>query len=647
MTSSEARPSILDANRRLGSICALHPSHALVNLADASARPQTTLYGTPRGSGQVGEYVLVEVDHRVIIGRVTSIRLVERERLAINPSMGEPIPVDPIAEVGLLATLDAVSGELSPGIEASPRLGAAVYSPAPALLADLVSKQRGSQSATQLDLGTAMAMPEARVRISPERLFGRHCAILGATGGGKSFTIAKLLEEISRCEGKSILIDATGEFYTLTDQAEHLALGLTIHDEDAVHLPLSALDEQDLYALFQPSGKVQGPKLREAIFSLRIAHILTHSTDPLLVAQRASFVASGLLKDGLIQKSDQERQQFEALTTVLRAQIEAPNAPFDVTLLSSQITHECVSQNWKNPTRYGAHDDAADGWCSPLTARIQTITRGTELRVFFNKTGDDLLDRIGRFLSSPQQVLRISLASVPYSFNAREIVANALGRWLLRQARDGVFKRGKPTVLVLDEAHNFLNRRIGEEDSVIKLDAFDQIAKEGRKHWLTIALATQRPRDLPEGVLSQMGTMLVHRLTNHRDREVVERACGDIDRTSVALLPTFGPGHAAIIGVDFPFPLTVLIDKPVREPDSRGPQYQQMWTSSGEGNEPSDDGGDGNPLASTPAAPSPQSASPDDAEAAVGIAVAATAPAILEPFVLPLNRPSSEDDLPF
>lgn len=643
MSALDARLSVLDANRRVGSVCAIHPSRAMVNLADASARPQTTLYGTPRGSGQVGEYVLVEVDYRVVIGRVTSVRLVERERLAINPTMGEPAPVDPIAEVDLLATLDAVSGELSPGIEASPRLGSAVYSPAPALLSALVSKQRGAQPATQLDLGAAMAMPEARIRISPERLFGRHCAILGATGGGKSFTIAKLLEEVSRCNGKAILIDATGEFYTLADTAQHVALGSPLHAEDEVYLPLSALDEQDLYALFQPSGKVQGPKLREAIFSLRIAHILDHATDAGLAAQRHAMTATGLLRDGMIQKAGQDRRPFENLTTALRAQIEAPDAPFNVALLAAQIGHECVSPNWNKPTHFGVHDDAADGWCAPLVARIQTVTRGSELRVFFNANGEDLLGRIDRFLSSSAHVLRISLASVPYSFNAREIVANALGRWLLRRAREGAFKRGKPTVVLLDEAHNFLNRRIGEEDGSIKLDAFDQIAKEGRKHWLTIALATQRPRDLPEGVLSQMGTMLVHRLTNHRDREVVERACGDIDRTSVALLPTFAPGHAALIGVDFPFPLTVLIDKPLREPDSSGPRYQEMWTASQAGEadgDGSDDGADESPP--TPPAPSPSSA------AAIGAAVAQVASELgVRGTPLPLDRPFEDDEIPF
>lgn len=642
----EARLSVLDPNRRLGSVCAIHPSRALVNFADASARPQTTLYGTPRGSGQVGEYVLVEVDSRVVIGRVTSIRLLERERLAINPSLGEPTPVDPIGEVDLLATLDAVTGELSPGIEAAPRLGSAVFSPAPALLSDLVAKQRGPQPATQLDLGTAMAMPQARIRISPERLFGRHCAILGATGGGKSFTIAKLLEEVVKCKGKAILIDATGEFYTLDDQAEHVALGTPLHNEDEVYLPLSSLDEQDLYALFQPSGKVQGPKLREAILSLRIAHILKNTSDAALIAYRTSFTTSGLLKDGLIQKANQERKQFEALSATLRAVIEAPNAPFDVTLLAAQVNHECVGTNYKQPTHFGPHDENADGWCSPLTSRIQTVTRGSELKVFFSKSGSDLLARIAAFMASPRSVLRISLASVPYSFNAREIVANALGRWLLRAARTGAFRRRKPTVVLLDEAHNFLNRRIGDEDGSIRLDAFDQIAKEGRKHWLTIALATQRPRDLPEGVLSQMGTMLVHRLTNHRDREVVERACGDIDRSSVALLPTFAPGHAAIIGVDFPFPLTALIDKPLREPDSSGPPYQQMW---GGGNEEGgappapddgDDGGDRGPTIST-------SSAPNVATVIMTEIVTEENRAASGRFVLPLERGVDDDVIPF
>ena len=78
-------------------------------------------------------------------------------------------------------------------------------------------------------------------------------------------------------------------------------------------------------------------------------------------------------------------------------------------------------------------------------------------------------------------------------------------------------------------------------------------------------------------VLSQMGTLVVHRLTNDRDREVVERACGEIDRSASSFLPNLKPGEAAIIGADFPIPLTIQVFPPSAKPLSDGPNYQTHW----------------------------------------------------------------------
>ena len=74
-----------------------------------------------------------------------------------------------------------------------------------------------------------------------------------------------------------------------------------------------------------------------------------------------------------------------------------------------------------------------------------------------------------------------------------------------------------------------------------------------------------------------MGTLLVHRLINDRDREVVEKASGEIDRSAAAFLPTLGPGEAILIGVEFAIPLQVRIQRPVQEPESKGPDYQVHW----------------------------------------------------------------------
>lgn len=579
MSGIAARQSVLDPNRRIGVVSSAFPSQVHINLGDEAARSGTSLYGYPLGTGQVGEFALVDCDSTIAVGRISAVRLIERDRLAVNPSLAEVKRVDPIGELDLLATLDKETGRVSPGVAVRPRLGAHVFSPAPALMSSLVAGAPLAQGGAKilLELGGVAALEGAVVSVAPDRLFGRHCAILGATGGGKSYTISKLIEESAKHRCKVILIDATGEFHTLGEMAKHVSLGEPLHGEVESHLPHSALEEQDLYALFQPSGKVQGPKLREAINSLRIAHIVQVQSSPLDKALKLALTTAGLLQqNGMILKADLPRKPFEDALNAYRHLIEAPDAPFDVRLLASQILSECVwPSSIKKAGSYGG-GDGNEAYCAPLIARINAVLAGPDLRVVFEPKGPNLLSEIEAFISGDGRILRISLASVPYGFNAREIIANAIGRRLLGLARRRRF-RSCPVTIFLDEAHNFLSRKIGEDDAAVRLDAFDQIAKEGRKYWLNVCLATQRPRDLPEGVLSQMGTMIVHRLINDRDRDVVERACGEIDRAAVAFLPTLSPGQAAFVGVDFPFPLIVSMTRPRFPPDSLGPDYQSAW----------------------------------------------------------------------
>lgn len=94
---------------------------------------------------------------------------------------------------------------------------------------------------------------------------------------------------------------------------------------------------------------------------------------------------------------------------------------------------------------------------------------------------------------------------------------------MLSVARQGAINHGAPLLVFIDEAHQFLNKRIGEETNRFELDAFGNIAKEGRKYGLNTIIATQRPRDIPEDVLSQIGTLIVHRLTNQLDQEIVKK----------------------------------------------------------------------------------------------------------------------------
>ena len=110
--------------------------------------------------------------------------------------------------------------------------------------------------------------------------------------------------------------------------------------------------------------------------------------------------------------------------------------------------------------------------------------------------------------------------------------------------------------------------RNGYEFNRFRLESFGLIAKEGRKYGLLTVLSTQRPRDIPEDVLSQMGTFIVHRLINDRDRQTVENACGSLDTSAAAFLPILGQGEALVIGLDTPMTMPVQVLWPNDQPDS-------------------------------------------------------------------------------
>jgi DNA helicase HerA-like ATPase len=422
-----------------------------------------------------------------------------------------------------------------------------------------------------LILGSIDVAKGSAIAVKPEKLFGRHCAIIGATGGGKSWTTARVIEECVKYKAKIILLDATGEYRGFTgSKVEHYHLGdppKKSAGSKPSSLPPSSFLESDFIAMFEPAGKVQGPKLRAAIRSLRLARL-----------------RPALATNGVILRLSRIKAPIEAAEQEpeVASKLDDPSTSFDVQKLPLQLEQECcypeafgLAKGSKDPTKWG---DASGEFthCISLVSRIEAVTHSTAFSCVFRDTADPFTDLIEKFVTNDCRLLRLSLSGVAHEFKAREIVANVIGRKLLALARQGEF-HDAPLVVFVDEAHSFLGRHIGSEDTVAKLDAFELIAKEGRKYGLNICLATQRPRDITEGVLSQMGTLIVHRLTNDRDREVVERACGEIDRAAASFLPTLRPGEAAIIGADFPIPLTIQLLPPDTKPKSDGPNYQGNW----------------------------------------------------------------------
>ncbi|WP_430253157.1 ATP-binding protein [Neorhizobium sp. DAR64872/K0K18] len=545
--------------------------------------------------GTVGDFVFIDCDLETILGRIVEVGIFGSDRTGLDRQIENQPIVHPDGKIQLLATVDKTSLKVTRGIAVQPRIGDSVY------LAEGRSLSKTIQDALVgdlkdpilIELGQLAGLEDATISIPPEKLFGRHCGIFGATGGGKSWTLSRLVNEAVRLGGKCILFDPTGEFAGKIPGAKEFAFTKAPPGQTLARFPFRDLAEEDLRALLTPTSQTQIPTLRNAVRTLRMAEAFSLPTSPF-----ASIIVDGRRKvditigqktwgdiwvqpDGTIKKTDSPRAPLGMAEIHLYKAIGSDVCDFNIHALAGQLKNECVHPAGFGDAAgsYGGIDKQALGYCTSLIVRTETYLSAPELGCIFSEDGANICTAINQFIVDPDQhAMILSFKDVTFKYNTRELLLNALGRYLVRKARAEAFKNN-PVICFLDEAHQFIGRTVGDEANSVALDSFGLIAKEGRKYGLTVTIATQRPRDVPQDVLSQLGTLIVHRLTNERDRETIEKACGEMDRSAAAFIPSLAQGEAIFVGPDLPTPMPIqmMIPAPSQQPESRGPDYQSAW----------------------------------------------------------------------
>jgi hypothetical protein len=392
---------------------------------------------------------------------------------------------------------------------------------------------------------------------------------------------------------KAILIDATGEYLPLgkSENVTYLTFNSS-SKEEGIYFNYRNLSESDIHALFRPTGQAQIPKLQEAMRSLRLVEILKDKETKTTNDENIQKVENGYWSYNdhqditLIKKASLPRRN---IITAFKENISVYdlNCDFDIMALLYQIFNECISDFGNNTNagpnenNFGAPNQQAQGFCQSLISRIFVTINSLSFKTVFGfvedvKPQNEFSTKVEEFLSaeSAKNVLIISVADVPTEHMLREILVNAIGRFLLEKSlrKEFIGSDHQSVLLFLDEAHLFLNNRIKDEYSIeVELDAFERIAKECRKFGLFLVLSTQMPRDIPKGVLSQMGTFIVHRLINQHDREAIEYACSEANKSALSFLPILSAGEAMLTGVDFPMPIILKIKAPNIKPNSETP----------------------------------------------------------------------------
>ena len=293
-----------------------------------------------------GKYIIIEGTGCGFLGKIIEIALPEKERLELTESKYEKEVFHPTGKVEILLCFDNYKLQAKKGLDQLPPVSAKVYLCSDDFLGSLLSKfgVKDGIIPKTIPLASLPDNENHKIDVSSQALFGRHCAVVGTTGGGKSWTVAKLIEEVVAQNGKAILIDATGEYETLSLGNKKIKYLSFVEGTNPTYFSYKSMQESDLIAMFRPAGQVQLPKFQDAIKSLRLRELILNDTSNIKDEQ--------IIKDLLLytdiggstkcfSKQHRERNTF-SIAFEKYPQVNNQDCNFDINHLNRQISLECV-----------------------------------------------------------------------------------------------------------------------------------------------------------------------------------------------------------------------------------------------------------------------------------------------------------------
>lgn len=419
----------------------------------------------------------------------------------------------------------------------------------------------------KLSLGTFTLDDDAIAYLNGNKLFQRHAVIVGSTGSGKSWTTARLLDQIAALpQANTVLFDIHGEYRPLKGDAfQHFKIagpadidkGTGI-DDGVLHLPYWLLGYEALVAMFVDRSDQNAPNqsmvMTRAITEAKQAtlgdakhkEILDNFTidSPVPFAIDAVLANLNDLNTQMVAgaKPGTEKQgDYNGKLSRLIARLEAKRADRRLAFLF-QPPDPCMEMEW-------------------LEKMVHKLVAGRGAQD--TKTGGI---KIVDFSEVPSDVLPLMV-----SLLAQIIFTTAV--WTKPAQRH-------PIAILCDEAHLYIPERAqADSGDSVAVEIFERIAKEGRKYGIGLVVISQRPSEVNRTVLSQCNNVIAMRLTNGDDQNVIRKLLPDSLGSFGELLPVLDVGEALVVGDASLLPTRVRIAEPVNKPDSQTVAFWDEWNS--------------------------------------------------------------------
>jgi len=558
-----------------------------VALTNATSTGLTFFNGESYRIGQVGSFIRIPLGYTSLFGIVSQVGAGAAPKTDddTHPWGNQWLKVQLVGERGR-------AGQFERGISQHPTINDPVHIVTEQNLREIYGPGDPVDFVSVGHLASADSIP-ALVNIN--KLLTRHTAVLGATGAGKSTTVAGLLTALSDParypSTRIVVLDIRGEYAkALSDRCTVFRVSADVRkNEKSLFVPFWALSYDELESLvFGSLGEKPSAVVAEMITAMK--------QDSLRKSQRDGLTEQTLTVDSpvpfCIHKLWLELHRKEHQTTIPKPGTSADEVDPAYVLNSKNKPVQRGDAMTVTPPRYrtvkttGPAAERVQWGKDVLGIRQQLASLASKLRdprfSFLFRPGDwlpnekntctkDLDDLLKEWIGGDKPITILDLSGIPSS-----IVNNLIGA-LLRIIYDALFwarnlpegGRERPLLLVLEEAHAYLSKGNANPAS----DAVRRIAKEGRKYGVGLMLVSQRPSEIDSTILSQCGTLFAMRLANDTDRAQISGAASDNLKGLFEMLPALRTGEAVIVGEAVSLPIRTLIDPPPanRRPDSEDP----------------------------------------------------------------------------
>jgi DNA helicase HerA-like ATPase len=200
---------------------------------------------------------------------------------------------------------------------------------------------------------------------------------------------------------------------------------------------------------------------------------------------------------------------------------------------------------------------------------------------YYNSESDNDIDKLLRdWIDNDNRLTILDLSGVP--FELIDITVGLITRLIFDSMYWGRFEnytsRSRPLLMVYEEAHSYLPKtESGSHVYGYARKAVEKVFKEGRKFGLGAMVVTQRPSEISETILAQVGTFIALRLTNSSDKGTVNAASPNNMSDLIDFLPSLRKGEAIIVGESIVIPSRVRIPRVEPRPDSNDPKLVDSW----------------------------------------------------------------------